>query len=102
MRLVSSRLCRQGWHPPVCRINRWRISAVNRWWYARQNAQKRPAQRASWVREIVEVQLPRPRVYEMQDTPEFIELKRHVHGLIHDEAVKATGLGAVLARSAES
>ena len=54
------------------------------------------------MREIVEVQLPRPRVYEMQDTPEFIELKRHVHGLIHDEAVKATGLGAVLARSAES
>lgn len=50
------------------------------------------------VREIVEVPLPRPRVYELRDSQEFVKLKQHVHGLIHEEAVKATGLESVLAR----
>jgi hypothetical protein len=38
----------------------------------------------------------------MRDTAEFIELKKHVHGLIHDEAVAATGLASVLARGGYS
>ena len=60
------------------------------------------ASRPGRVREIVDVDLPRPRVYELQNTPEFLELKRHVHSLIHDEAVRATGLAAVLARGGYS
>ncbi len=60
------------------------------------------AARPGRVREIVDVGLPRPRVYELQNTPAFLDLKRHVHGLIHDEAVRATGLGAVLARGGYS
>jgi NitT/TauT family transport system ATP-binding protein len=58
--------------------------------------------RPGHVREIVNVQLPRPRIHEMRDTAEFIELKKHVHGLIHDEAVAATGLASVLARGGYS
>lgn len=54
------------------------------------------------VREIVKVDLPRPRVYELRDSAEFITLKHHVHSLIHDEALKATGLGNVLARGGYS
>lgn len=54
------------------------------------------------VREVVDADLPRPRVYELQNTPEFLELKRHVHSLIHDEAIQATGLAAVLARGGYS
>lgn len=54
------------------------------------------------VREIVDVPVPRPRVYELRDSAEFISLKHHVHSLIHDEAVKATGLASVLARGGYS
>jgi len=48
------------------------------------------------VREILDVTLPRPRSYAAQDTPEFIEMKRYVHGLIHAEVIHATGLETVL------
>ncbi|MEI8058072.1 MAG: ABC transporter ATP-binding protein [Actinomycetes bacterium] len=56
------------------------------------------ASRPGRVKEIVEVTLPRPRMFGLQDTVEFRDLKHHVHSLIHDEAVRATGLEAVLAR----
>jgi ABC-type nitrate/sulfonate/bicarbonate transport system ATPase subunit len=48
------------------------------------------------VREVITVDLPRPRHFDMQDSPEFREYKHHIHALIHDEAVRATGLEELL------
>ncbi len=48
------------------------------------------------VREIVTVDLPRPRQLEMQDSKEFRDYKHHIHELIHEEAVRATGLEGLL------
>ncbi len=48
------------------------------------------------VRELIEVPLERPRRYEQQMTPEFLEMRSHVRGLIHDEAVRNTGFAEVL------
>ena len=48
------------------------------------------------VREVIDVNLPRPRQLEMQDSKEFREYKHHIHSLIHDEAVRATGLEDLL------
>jgi len=48
------------------------------------------------VKEIVEIDLPRPREYNLQLTPEFLELKHHVRGLIHREALVNTGFADVL------
>lgn len=54
------------------------------------------------VREMIDVDIPRPRVYELRDSSEFVSLKHHVHSLIHEEAVRATGLESVLARGGYS
>ncbi len=51
------------------------------------------------VKEIVEIELLRPREYSVQLTPEFLELKHHVRDLIHREAVVNTGFAEVLAES---
>jgi NitT/TauT family transport system ATP-binding protein len=48
------------------------------------------------VRELIEVPLGRPRDFAQQMSPEFLALKQHVRGLIHDEAVRNTGFAAVL------
>jgi ABC-type nitrate/sulfonate/bicarbonate transport system ATPase subunit len=51
------------------------------------------------VRELVEVTAERPRRLSQETTREFQDLRQHVRGLIHDEAVRTAGLGAVLARN---
>jgi NitT/TauT family transport system ATP-binding protein len=43
------------------------------------------------IKEVVEVDLRRPRSVETTTTPEFIALKRRIMGLIHEEAVRAIG-----------
>jgi ABC-type nitrate/sulfonate/bicarbonate transport system ATPase subunit len=48
------------------------------------------------VRELIEVHLPRPRQFSQQVESEFLELKKHVRGLIHDEAARNTGFARVL------
>lgn len=42
---------------------------------------KRPAR----VKEIVKVNLPRPRILEMKDSYEFIELKKHIRTILENE-----------------
>jgi ABC-type nitrate/sulfonate/bicarbonate transport system ATPase subunit len=54
------------------------------------------------VKEIVEVGLPRPREYDLQLTAEFLELKHHVRGLIHREALENTGFAEILGGQAVS
>jgi ABC-type nitrate/sulfonate/bicarbonate transport system ATPase subunit len=48
------------------------------------------------VKEIVEIGLPRPREYSLQLTTDFLQLKHHVRGLIHREALVNTGFADVL------
>ncbi len=52
------------------------------------------------VKEVVDIDLPRPREYDVQLTPEFLELKHHVRELIHREAVVNTGFAEVLSGGA--
>ena len=40
------------------------------------------------IREIVNVELPRPRRYEMRSHPGFIELRDHVTGIVRSEALE--------------
>lgn len=40
------------------------------------------------IREIIEVDLPRPRRYEMRSHPRFIELRDHVTGIVRSEALQ--------------
>jgi ABC-type nitrate/sulfonate/bicarbonate transport system ATPase subunit len=40
------------------------------------------------IREIIEVDLPRPRRYEMRSHPRFIELRDHVTGIVRSEALE--------------
>ena len=40
------------------------------------------------VREIIDINLPRPRRYEMHSIPEFIELRDHVRDIVREEARK--------------
>jgi NitT/TauT family transport system ATP-binding protein len=51
------------------------------------------------VKEIVEIDLPRPRDYSVQLTSEFLDLKLHVRDLIHREAVVNTGFAEILDES---
>jgi hypothetical protein len=51
------------------------------------------------VKEVVEIDLARPREYSVQLTPEFLELKHHVRDLIHREAVVNTGFAEVLSEN---
>jgi len=48
------------------------------------------------VKEIVPINLPRPREYSVQLTGDFLELKHHVRDLIHREALVNTGFAEVL------
>jgi NitT/TauT family transport system ATP-binding protein len=58
------------------------------------------ASRPGRVREVIDVPLPRPRGFEQQMSPEFLALKHHLRGLIHDEAARNTGFADVLGRLA--
>jgi ABC-type nitrate/sulfonate/bicarbonate transport system ATPase subunit len=49
------------------------------------------------VREIVPVDLPRPRRYGLQATPEFVRLRDHVTRVVRDEAAKAAATEAAAA-----
>jgi ABC-type nitrate/sulfonate/bicarbonate transport system ATPase subunit len=48
------------------------------------------------VKEIIDVHLPRPRQFSQQVESEFLELKKHVRSLIHDEAARNTGFAPIL------
>jgi ABC-type nitrate/sulfonate/bicarbonate transport system ATPase subunit len=48
------------------------------------------------VREVIDVHLPRPRDFSQQMESEFLVLKQHVRGLIHDEAARNTGFARIL------
>jgi NitT/TauT family transport system ATP-binding protein len=48
------------------------------------------------IKEMITNPLERPRRFEQQMTTEFLELKRHVRDLIHDEAIHNTGFESVL------
>ncbi len=41
------------------------------------------------IKEMVPIDIPRPRSVELLTAPEFIVLKRRIMALIHDEAVRA-------------
>jgi NitT/TauT family transport system ATP-binding protein len=43
------------------------------------------------IKEMVEIDLPRPRQVDLLTSPEFIAIKRRIMALIHDEAVRAMG-----------
>jgi NitT/TauT family transport system ATP-binding protein len=40
------------------------------------------------IREVIDVDLPRPRRYEMRSLPRFIELRDQVTGIVREEAIK--------------
>lgn len=42
------------------------------------------------IREVIEVDLPRPRHYEMRSDARFIELRDHVTDIVRNEAIKGT------------
>ncbi len=48
------------------------------------------------VRELIDVPLPRPRDFSQQMGTDFLQLKQHVRGLIHDEAARNTGFASVV------
>jgi ABC-type nitrate/sulfonate/bicarbonate transport system ATPase subunit len=48
------------------------------------------------VREVIDVHLPRPRDFSQQMESEFLVLKQHVRGIIHDEAARNTGFARIL------
>jgi ABC-type nitrate/sulfonate/bicarbonate transport system ATPase subunit len=43
------------------------------------------------IKEMVEIDLARPRQVDLLTSPEFIAIKRRIMALIHDEAVRAMG-----------
>ena len=45
--------------------------------------------------EVIDVNLPRPRRYEMRSEPSFIALRDHVTEIVRAEAIKGTALSAV-------
>ena len=47
------------------------------------------------VKKIMEVQLPRPRVFTVVGSPEYLEVKREALELLHEEAMKSFASGAV-------
>jgi NitT/TauT family transport system ATP-binding protein len=54
------------------------------------------AARPGRVREFIDVPLARPRRFDQQTLPEFLQLKQHVRDLIHDEAARSAGFADVL------
>ena len=57
--------------------------------------------RPAKVREVIEVNLPRPRDYKMLNSPEAYEIKREAMGILHEEAMKSftSGSGADFAET---
>jgi ABC-type nitrate/sulfonate/bicarbonate transport system ATPase subunit len=49
------------------------------------------------VREIVRVDLPRPRRYALQAAPEFVRLRDHVTRVVREEAAKAAAIASAAA-----
>jgi NitT/TauT family transport system ATP-binding protein len=47
------------------------------------------------IREVIDVNLPRPRRYAMRSEPSFIALRDHVTQIVRTEAIKDTALAAV-------
>lgn len=45
--------------------------------------------------EVIDVDLPRPRKYEMRSDPHFIELRDHVTKIVRAEAIKGTSMSQV-------
>jgi NitT/TauT family transport system ATP-binding protein len=48
------------------------------------------------VREMISNPIERPRRFDQQMTADFLDIKRHVRDLIHDEAIHNTGFDSVL------
>jgi hypothetical protein len=44
---------------------------------------------------VIEVDLPRPRRYDMRSEPSYIALRDHVTQIVRTEAIKDSGLSAV-------
>jgi NitT/TauT family transport system ATP-binding protein len=53
--------------------------------------------RPGTIRETVEIDLPRPRSFEMMASEHYLELKKKIAGIIHEEATKAFKAGRVVA-----
>ena len=47
------------------------------------------------VKKIMEVRLPRPRMFTVMSSPEYLEIKREALELLHEEAMKSFASGAV-------
>lgn len=47
------------------------------------------------VKQIIEVNLPRPRNFSVMGSPEYLEIKREALELLHEEAMKSFATGAV-------
>ena len=47
------------------------------------------------IREVIDVNLPRPRRYDMRSEPSFIALRDHVTQIVRTEAIKDTAVAAV-------
>lgn len=47
------------------------------------------------IKKVMEVNLPRPRTFDMMTMPEYVDIKREVLELLHDEAMKSFATGAV-------
>lgn len=47
------------------------------------------------IREVIDVDLPRPRRYEMRSGARFIELRDRVTEIVRNEAIKGTAIGAI-------
>lgn len=47
------------------------------------------------VKQIIEVNLPRPRNFSIMGSPEYLEIKREALELLHEEAMKSFATGAV-------
>ena len=47
------------------------------------------------VMKVMDVYLPRPRTFDMMAMPEYVDIKREVLELLHDEAMKSFATGAV-------
>jgi NitT/TauT family transport system ATP-binding protein len=47
------------------------------------------------IREVIDVNLPRPRRYDMRSEPSFIALRDHVTQIVRTEAIKDTAIAAV-------
>jgi ABC-type nitrate/sulfonate/bicarbonate transport system ATPase subunit len=47
------------------------------------------------IREVIAVDLPRPRRYEMRSDPAFIALRDHVTEIVRTEAIKGTAMSAI-------